>query len=217
NAKKVINDIIAKGSVEYGWLGVNSGNPSRELRESLNIKTTSGAFVFDVFLGSPADKAGIQPGDLIVRVGNTEVKDSNDLVRLVGNLNPGTVTQLQVIRFGETLTVSVRMEARQPETELDKLARRAWPGFSAVELTQQIRRNLNLSADAGRLIIGNVTSGSSAESAGLRTGDIIREINGKRINSVADFYRAINVNQKEFMIRINRSGNEFLIGLVRER
>ncbi len=217
NAKKVIEDIITKGSVEYGWLGVNSGDPSKELRDSLGIKTSNGAFVFDVFLGSPADKAGIQPGDLIIRVGNSEVKNSNDLVRLVGNLTPGKTTEFQLIRFGETRTVTVRMEARKPESELDKVTRRAWPGFSAVELTERIRKNLNLSADAGKVIVGNVTSGSPADSAGLRTGDIIREINGKKINSVADFYREINTNQKEFMIRINRSGNDFLIGLVRER
>jgi serine protease Do len=217
NAKKVIEDIITKGSVEYGWLGVNSGDPSKELRDSLGIKTSTGAFVFDVFLGSPADKAGIQPGDLIVKVGNSEVKDSNDLVRLVGNLSPGKVTEFQIVRFGETRTLSVRMEARKPESELDKVARKAWPGFSAVELTERIRKNLNLGTEAGKVIVGNVTSGSPAESAGLQTGDIIREINGKRINSVTDFYREINTNQKEFMIRINRSGNDFLIGLVKER
>lgn len=217
NAKKVIEDIITKGSVEYGWLGVNSGDPSKELRDSLRIKTTTGAFVFDVFLGSPADKAGIQPGDLIVRVGTSEVKDSNDLVRLVGNLSPGRVTEFQILRFGETRTLSVRTEARKPESDLDKVTRKAWPGFSAVELTERIRRNLNLGTEAGKVIVGNVTSGSPAESAGLRTGDIIRELNGKRINSVTDFYREINTNQKEFMIRINRSGNDFLIGLVKER
>ncbi|GAB4221673.1 MAG: Do family serine endopeptidase [Spirochaetales bacterium] len=217
NAKKVIDDIITKGSVEYGWLGVNTGDPSRDLRESLGIKTTDGAFVFDVFLGSPADKAGIQPGDLIIQVGNSEVKDSNDLVRLVGNLSPGDVAKFQVIRFGETRTMTVRMEARKPESELQKISRKAWPGFSAVELTEQIRKNLGLGAEAGKVIVGNVTSGSPADSAGLHTGDIIREINGKKINTVADFYRAINMNGKEYMIRINRSGNDFLIGLVKER
>ncbi len=214
NAKKVINDIISKGSVEYGWLGVNSGDPSKELRDSMGIKTSQGAFVFDVFLGSPADKAGIQPGDLIVRVGENEVKNSNDLVRLVGNLTPKTVTDFQVIRSGKTLTVKVKIETRKPESELEDMAKKAWPGFSVVELTNQIRKNLNLRGD-GNIIVGNVTPGSPADSAGLTIGDIIREINGKKVNSIADFYREINTDKKEFMIRVNRSGNDFLIGLVK--
>ncbi len=214
NAKKVINDIISKGSVEYGWLGVNSGDPSKELRDSMGIKTSQGAFVFDVFLGSPADKAGIQPGDLIVRVGENEVKNSNDLVRLVGNLTPKTVTDFQVIRSGKTLTVKVKIETLKPESELEDMAKKAWPGFSVVELTNQIRKNLNLRGD-GNIIVGNVTPGSPADSAGLTIGDIIREINGKKVNSIADFYREINTDKKEFMIRVNRSGNDFLIGLVK--
>lgn len=214
NAKKVINDIISKGSVEYGWLGVNSGDPSKELRDSMGIKTSQGAFVFDVFLGSPADKAGIQPGDLIIRVGENEVKNSNDLVRLVGNLTPKTVTDFQVIRSGKTLTLKVKIETRKPESELEDMAKKAWPGFSVVELTNQIRKNLNIRGD-GNVIVGNVTPGSPAHSSGLTIGDIIREINGKRINSVADFYREINTDKKEFMIRVNRSGNDFLIGLVK--
>jgi serine protease Do len=216
NAKRAIDDLVTKGSVEYGWLGVNSGDPSKELRESMGIKTSLGAFVYDVFLDSPAFSAGIQPGDLVLRVGGEEVANSNTLVRLVGNLTPGRTVEFQIIRFGETMNLRVKTAARRAESELGDIAKKAWPGFSAVELTDKIRKDLNLTGDIGRVIIGNVTSGSPADTANLRTGDIVREINGRRITSIVDFYRAINdTDKKEFMLRVHRAGNDFLIGIVK--
>jgi serine protease Do len=215
NAKSVIEQIISKGSVEYGWLGVTSADPSRELREAMNIRVNTGAFVHDVFLDSPAYSAGIQPGDLIVRVDGQEVANSGALVQFVGNLVPGRTAEFQILRFGATKTLQVRTEARKPEKEIAG-SRKLWPGFSAVEMTEKIRRDLNLPSDSGKVIIGNVTQGSSAASANLRTGDIIREINGKKIGSIVDFYRAINESgKKEYMLRIHRSGNDFLIGIVK--
>ncbi|MDR1625652.1 MAG: Do family serine endopeptidase [Spirochaetia bacterium] len=215
NAKRVIDQIISKGSVEYGWLGVTSADASKELREAMNIRVPAGAFVHDVFLDSPAHAAGIQPGDFITRVGGAEVTNSNTLVQLVGNLVPGRVAEFQIQRFGETKTLQVRTAARKSEKEISG-AQKLWPGFSAVEMTEKIRRDLNLPSGSGKVIIGNVSAGSSAASANLKTGDIIREINGKKIDSILDFYRAINENsKKEFMLRIHRSGNDFLIGIVK--
>ncbi|MDR1932896.1 MAG: Do family serine endopeptidase [Spirochaetales bacterium] len=215
NAKNVIEQIINKGSVEYGWLGVTSADPSKELREAMSIRVSTGAFVHDVFLDSPAYYAGIQPGDLIVRVGGQDVTNSTTLVQLVGNLVPGRTVEFQLIRFGETKTLQVRTAARKSEKEIAG-AQKLWPGFSAVEMTEKIRRDLSLSADNGKVIIGNVTQGSSAASANLKTGDIIREINGRKIATIMDFYKAINeADKKEFMLRIHRSGNEFLIGIVK--
>jgi serine protease Do len=217
NAKRAIDDIINKGTVEYGWLGVTTGDPSRELRESMNIKVQSGAFVHDVFLDSPAYAAGIQPGDLIIRAGGEAIANSGALVRAVSNLVPGRSTEFQLIRFGEVKTIQVKAQTRKPESELSgNGAKKMWPGFSAVEMTERIRRDLNLPAEGGRLVIGNVTPGSPASSANLKTGDIIREVNGKKIASIMDFYRAINESgKKEFMLRIHRSGNDFLIGIVK--
>jgi len=216
NAKKAIDDLISKGTVEYGWLGVNSGDPSKELRESMGIKTSLGAFVYDVFLDSPAYHAGLQPGDLIVRIAGQEISGSSALVQAVSNLVPGKYAEFQVIRFGETLNLRVRTAARKAETEMGDITKKAWPGISAVEITDKIRRDLNLTGDIGKVIIGNVTSGSPADTANLRTGDIVREINGRKINSIMDFYRAVNdPDKKEFMLRIHRAGSDFLIGIVK--
>jgi serine protease Do len=215
NAKRVIDQIINNGAVEYGWLGVTSADPSKELREAMNIRISTGAFVHDVFLDSPAYSAGIQPGDLITHVGGTEVANSNALVQLVGDLVPGRTVEFRIQRFGETKTLQVRTAVRKPEKEISG-TQKLWPGFSAVEMTEKIRRDLNLSSGSGKVIIGNVSPGSSAASANLKTGDIIREINGKKIDSILDFYKAINENnKKEFMLRIHRSGNDFLIGIVK--
>jgi Do/DeqQ family serine protease len=216
NAKRAIDDLVTKGTVEYGWLGVNSGDPSKEVRESMGIKTSLGAFVYDVFLDSPAFYAGIQPGDLVLRVGGEEVTNSNTLVRLVGNLTPGRTVDFQIIRFGETMNLRVTTAVRRAEKDLGDITKKAWPGFSTVEITEKIRKDLNLTGDIGKVIIGNVTSGSAADTANLKTGDIIREINGRRINSIVDFYRAINdTDKKDFMLRIHRAGNDFLIGIVK--
>jgi Do/DeqQ family serine protease len=89
NAKRSIDDFITKGRSEYGWIGINMGGLQPQAAEDLRLGEARGAFVYGVFKGSPAEKAGLQPGDLITRVDGVALKDSSDLLLTIGNLTPG--------------------------------------------------------------------------------------------------------------------------------
>ena len=90
NAKRAIDDFITKGKSEYGWIGINMGGLQPQAAEDLKLGEAHGAFVYGVFKGSPADKAGLLPGDMITKVDGKALKDSSDLLLTIGNLTPGT-------------------------------------------------------------------------------------------------------------------------------
>ncbi|NOY09812.1 MAG: Do family serine endopeptidase [Spirochaetes bacterium] len=216
NAKKAIQDFIKKGKVEYGWLGVNIGDPVPEVVKDLKVENKKGALVYDVFKGSPAYKGGLLPGDYITKVNNTQINNSNYLVLLVGDLPPGKLAKFTLIRTGRTVHLSIRIDIRKEEKKLIALKKNLWPGFSVVRVTDDIRERLKLPGKIGGLIIAKVESGSPAATAGLKQLDIIKSINDKDIRDVMDFYKTLNnKSDKELSFKVVRKGSEVLIGLVR--
>lgn len=214
NATTAIDQFIRSGRVEYGWLGVNMADPPNSPSDSLD-ESDGGAFVFNVYSGSPADDAGILPGDLIVRVGSTRIDDSDDLLRAVTELSPGDRTRFQVRRSGAVEAMYVRTGVR-PERDDEIRSGDLWPGMSVVEVTDQIRENLDLSSRGGDLIIGQVAGGSPAATAGLRSGDIIVRVNDEEVRTLRDFYMELNgVRGDEVMFRIRRNDTNLIIGLVK--
>jgi len=213
NAKKAIDEFIAKGRVDYGWLGVNVGDVIQSVQSNLPSGVT-GAFVYDVFRGSAADISGILPGDIITQADGTSLQNGDSLVSQIGRLDPGKDVGLTVYRRGQTYHFNVTLGVRAEN--IDRQSRNLWPGLSVVNLTNDIRTTLNLPAGQGSVVVGNVESGSPADSAGLRAGDIIRDVNGNRIANVMDFYKVLNnAGPNEVMFRIYRQGTELLVGLVR--
>lgn len=217
NAKQAIDDFISKGSVDYGWLGINIGDPSPEMREDLKIDEIDGAFVSDVFKKSPADRAGILPGDFITRINGEKIEDSASLLFTVSNLPIGESADFRLMRYGKPLEVEVKISAREDEEKIREQRKELWPGMSVVRITEDIQKQLNLPKRMGELIIGDVSQKSPAGLAGFRPGDIIREINGEPVRSMMEFYRTINESESdELMFRIFRQDSEVLIGLIRK-
>jgi len=212
NAKRAIQDFITKGRVEYGWLGVSIGDLSPELSEDLNLETASGAFVYGVFKGSPGDKGGLRPGDYVISVDNDPIRSSNQLLRKIGELSPGEEAQLTVQREKDTINLTVALESRGSEKDIAALSKKAWPGFTVVPLTEELQKELKLRG--GHVIIRSVDPDSSADIAGLRTGDVIRSINGKPLASVRDFYKHVNDNKsRELNLAIDRQDSSFSVGI----
>jgi Do/DeqQ family serine protease len=214
NAKKAIDDFITKGKIEYGWVGVSMGIVSAEAAKDLKLESTRGAFVSGVFKDSPADKAGVLPGDFITEVNREELRDTSDLLLRIGNLEPGQKAELTVVRYGQPLHLTVKIAVR--EAEQGSTSGKLWPGFSVVPLTQDIRAQLNLPKSSGRLVIGAVEQGGFADVAGLKSGDIVRKVNGQAVSNVLDFYKVFNNNEsKEILLALERQNTELVIGLVR--
>jgi len=214
NASRAIDQFIESGRVEYGWLGVNMADPPSSPSDSLS-ESEGGAFVYSVYDGSPAEDAGIEPGDIIIAVGSDQITDSDDLLQAVTSLAPGDRTRFQYRRNGDVRTTWVRTGVR-PGNENEISADDLWPGMSVVEVTEQIRNNLELSSRGGDLIIGQVAAGSPAAIAGLRSGDIIVRVNDRDVSTLREFYMALNgANGDEVMFRIRRNDTNLIIGLVK--
>ncbi|SIQ74424.1 serine protease Do [Alkalispirochaeta americana] len=215
-ASRAINQFIETGSAQYGWLGVNMADPPESPSNSLR-ESEGGAIVYNLYSGSPAEEAGLRPGDIIVSVGDETIRTSNDLLRAVTRLDPGVRTRFGILREGTRQDVFVRTGSRPSDGEATSPAN-LWPGMSVVEMTDSIRENLDLSSRDGAVIIGQVSSGSPAAMAGLRSGDIILRVNNTGVSTLREFYRELNrasVADDEVLFRVRRNDTNLIIGLVR--
>ncbi|MEJ2663664.1 MAG: trypsin-like peptidase domain-containing protein [Spirochaetia bacterium] len=159
NAKKVINDFMTKGKVEYGWLGVQIGDPNPNyypgVPEDLEITGKKGALVLNLFKNSPAYKAGILPGDLVIKVDKTDIKDATHLTSIVGNIPPGQNVPFEIIRYGKEMKLHVTLTVRADEDKVQS-NNNLWPGMVPLRINDDIRKRLNLPDGMNGVVIGNV-------------------------------------------------------------
>jgi serine protease Do len=215
DAKKDIEDLLSKGKVEYGWLGAYIGNLPQDLAADMKLEGVNGAFVSNIFKDSPADKAGLQPGDYVTALNGITIDDANQLLQMVGNLRPGERARFELIRSGTSMTLTARIVARGEESEISKQANRVWPGLYITDVNQDIRKSLELPNSKDGVVVAAVEQGSASAVAGLRQGDVIESVNGRSVKNVADFYSVINTKKNtELSFRIFRQGVELVVGLV---
>jgi len=203
NVKRSIDEFISTGTTQYGWLGVSLLDPSRETITALGLENRRGALAAQVFLGSPADKGGIRPGDFITHVNGRETRGVQQLQMTVGDLRPGDNATFTVIRDRQQMEIRVRIEVRTDQVAADN--RKLWPGVIVFPLSDQIRQSLHLDSDARGLYVAQVVSGSPSDVVGLRINDRIISVNGVSINSIADFYKVLREN----------TGRELWFGMLR--
>jgi Do/DeqQ family serine protease len=189
NAKRSIDEFISSGEISYGWLGVSLRDPDRDTLLALGLDGKRGALASQVFLGSPADKGGIRPGDFITHVNSREVRGTNVLTLAVGDLRAGERAAFTVIRDGVSQELQVRIEARNDSVAADN--KRLWPGLETVPLTDAVRSSLQLDRNAQGLYVAQVVAESPAAIIGLQRGDRITGINGETIRDLAAFYRLL--------------------------
>jgi Do/DeqQ family serine protease len=206
NAKGAINDFINSGSVSYGWLGVSLVDMDDDFLQDLSVSGQRGAFVSQVFLGSPADKGGIKPGDFITHVNGREARGSSSLTLMVGDLRAGDQATFTLIRGGQTQDIQVRIEKRSDEVAADN--KNLWPGVIVLPLSDEVRSAFNLDKNAQGLVVYQVLADSPADVIGLRRGDLIAGINGETVRNLQDFYRFLRDNaSRELWFSFTRSGS----------
>ncbi len=213
DAKRAITGFIADGAVSYSWLGVQTGSAGSELATDLGIGDVQGAFVFSVYEDSPAGMAGIMPGDVITQVGDTKIADSGDLVRTVALIQPGEDVSFVLERGGASMELTVRTARRETSSGTD--ASNLFPGFSVVPLSDEVRQQLSVNARTTGVVVAGVTTDSAAANSGLRQGDIITAVNGKRVGTASDFYDVINGDAEELQFRVARGNTEVILGFVK--
>ncbi|HPQ39981.1 MAG TPA: Do family serine endopeptidase [bacterium] len=189
--KPLLGDLKEKGAVTRGWLGVTIQSVNADLAEAMNLGTTEGALIAEIVEDGPADKAGIQTGDVIVSFNGTAIRDSSHLSQIVAAAPVDEKAKIELIRDGKkkqlTLTVGMRPgDVLNMKTQNGNVLNF---GMSVQNITDEIARQLQLDSTQG-VLISEVEPGGAADRAGLRRGDIILEINRKAIKNL-DEYRSI--------------------------
>jgi serine protease Do len=198
-AMNVADQLRATGRVQRGWLGVLIQDVTLELAESFGMSKPQGALVARVIAGGPAEKAGVQVGDIIVRFNDREVEQSSKLPPMVGSSNINEPARLVVLRDGKErrLTVTIGQLPDEDEQQLARIEpvddsstnQPAIFGLVVSELTPAQRRAFNLSS--GGVIIDDVLDGP-AKNAGILPGEVIVMIRNHRVLGVADFQDQLN-------------------------
>lgn len=193
-AKSVLGQLKEKGKVTRGWLGVYIQMLTPDMAESLNVPEGKGALVADVTKGGPAEKAGIRSGDVIVRFDGQEVEDQHELPQIVASTTPGKKVQVTVVRDGKRIEIPVtiaEMEGEQAEAgkggrpDLSKGL-----GLTVQDITPEIAKHMDIENRKGVLVTA-VESGSPADDAGFREGDIIRQINRQPVKNAGEFQKVM--------------------------
>ncbi len=203
-AKKIVAKLVKGEDISYGWLGVSIQDLNDDLRKYFNIQEQQGVVIAKVFQDSPAAKAGLKEGDVILKASGNFISDKEDIVERIGELEEGKVVELLIVRDGSQRTVSVTIGKRPKNLEdLEAANSRSFRGLDVSDLTDPIVRRYNINQVSGVLII-RVEPGSPAEEAELEAGEIIEAINGVTIATRDDFEKAVRDIKGDVLIKTNR-------------
>ena len=209
-AMRVSDQLKSAGKVTRGRIGVQIGELTKEVAESLGLAKAHGALVQKVEAGGPAEKAGVEAGDIILKFNATPIERSSDLPRLVGNTKPGTRATLSVWRKGANRDVSITVAELESEKAARREDKKVKPdsaanvlGINVTDLTDAQKRELKL--DGGAVV---ETSDGPAARAGIRAGDVILRLNNTDIKDSRQFAAAISkLDAKKMAVILVRRGD----------
>ncbi|MEM7239680.1 MAG: Do family serine endopeptidase [Pseudomonadota bacterium] len=225
----VVSDVVDQlrefGETRRGWLGVRIQDVTDDIAEGLSLAEARGALVTDVPEG-PAMDAGIEVGDVILAFDGTDVQDTRELVRIVGNSGVGETVRMLVFREGETQTILVTLGRRETAEGAAPTTPEGLPvepssaelmGMTLAPLTDETREALGAQGVADGLVIEVVDPDSDAAAKGLMPGDIITEVGQEPVSSVEQFSTRVSdardAGQKSLLVLIRRDGNPRFVAL----
>lgn len=217
-AKIVIEHLKVHGKVIRGWLGIMIQDITPEISGALGIKRDKGGLVSEVKGGSPADKAGLRRGDVIVSIEGETIPDAATLARKLALTNPGVNTEFVVLRDGKERTFTIKLiehpENKKVKEPDEKLKTEEKLGIEVSEITQQLRSRFKIQASGGVIVV-SVAHGSLASESGLRTGDVILEVNGDSIDGPDEYQRALGEHGsgRTLLFLIERGGRTIYMGV----
>jgi serine protease Do len=213
--KELLPQLRDKGKVVRGFIGASVQKVTPDIADSLGLKQARGALVADVIKGGPAERAGLKPGDIIIEFDRKEIKDSSDLPMQVARVAPGMSVQVKVLRDGKETALPLTV-GEMKESEVIAATQEGDFGLTVQPVTPQLAENLGLERAEG-LVITAVKRGSAAEEAGLRSGDVITEINRQPIKNLADYNRELTRNEKakSVLLLVRRGQSSLFLALKR--
>ena len=213
-----------------GWLGVEVQDVTNRLKEKKHLAVDAGAYVSDVVDDSPAEEAGIKEGDVIVKLDDKTIDDSNDLTRIVQRIKPKTEVKVEIVRGNDKKTLSAKIGRSSaplaysfgfgdrdlpslPHTpmHLHFFSQNEMNGLELQTMSKQLAEYFEV-PDRNGLLITNVEKGSSAEKAGFKAGDVLTKISGDRLRDMDDLHEAIRDNEgKDANCDVIRKGKSITI------
>jgi len=217
-AKAVMRQLIARGKVVRGWLGIAIQDVTDELAGSFGVREREGVLVADVMKGGPGEAAGLRPGDVIVELGGTKIREVPDLQRRVANVAPGQMVAVGVVRDGAPQRLTVRVgEMPADDTATAEAEVEAGPegfGLQVEPLAPDTAERLGLSFSQGLLVV-DVATGGPADRAGLRRGDVILEVNRQAVDDADKYKSALKKVEKgkNVLLLVRRGENTIFLAL----
>ncbi len=216
-AKSILDELITEGKVVRAWLGVVIQNLTPEIAEKFGLEEAKGALVADISPDSPAEKAGIKRGDVILKVDEVETPDISTLQQTIRSHHPGDVVNVEIWRDGKTITLKVTLAELEESTSVLPVPEKIDLGMEVEEITSDLADRYALREKSGVVIVG-IKAGGPADDAGLRPGDVILEVNRKEIKNLDDWKAAINEIEPEetILLLISRGGQTYFVPLKAE-
>jgi len=206
-ARAVMDQLIEFGEVRRGRLGVLVQDLTPDLAEALGIPHREGAVITQVEEGSPAERAGLQAGDVVIAANGHEVRDASDLRNQVGVMRIGETVALRIVRNGERKTLEVTIGKVTPDTVAGGETARQLEGA----VFRDIRPGNPLHGRLEGVEVAEVEQGSPAWRAGLRPGDVILSVNRRQVTSVAELRQALEAVRGAIALNIARDGARLFI------
>ena len=217
--KQVVGQLEANGKVERGWLGVSAQPVSAAMAKALHLPGAAGALVAEVQKDSPASSAGVQPGDVIVKIGSQAVGDPRALSRMVASLHQGAEQQFTVLRNGQNKTLTVAVAA-QPDADavVQAAAIERGPrlGLALAPLNDQARQEMNLPPGQKGVVVAEVKPDSPAQAAGLQAGDVLEMVGNQAVTTPQEAVAALRSGTQgsgAVALRVLRDGHQAFIAL----
>ena len=217
-ARRIAEQLIGVGKDTRGYIGVGLQPIDSELQKSLNLpKDSGGTLVARIVDGGPADKAGIEPGDVITAVNKKTVRNESEAINAIGLMSPGTTVNLSIIRNGKAREVVAKIgeypsdDIQTPKNKGGSREETAF-GLTLQKLSPENRQKYNLDSKQGLLVLA-VAESSEGERVGLQSGDLIMAVNNKPVADTQTFKNLVKQSGNRVLLRIERAGQYFFVPL----
>ena len=214
-ARSVMGQILDHGKVNRAYLGIMVQDITPGISKAMNLKDMKGVLVGDVSPSGPAQKSGVQRGDVILQVNGKPMEDSRELRNTISMMDPTATVSLKLLRNGSPTDVTVKLgelptEKEQAKTE-EGSAEKALDGVTVENLDAQSARQLGLPAATSGVVVTDINPSSPLASAGLRTGDVIQEVNHQQVKNVAQLEDVVRKAGQNPLLLVNRKGTTLFL------
>jgi serine protease Do len=216
-ARTVMDEILKTGKVTRAYLGILPQDVTPAIAKAFGVKESTGALIGQVTANSPAQKSGLQNGDIILELNGKPVADANDLRMNISMMAPGTPVNLRVLRNGADRNFTVTLgELPTEQASLEKGAggtKSELSGISVQDVDPSTARQLGVPANTAGVVVTKVDPSSPAADSGLQRGDVIQEVNRKPIRNTADFEAAMRNSKDQTLLLVNRQGSTLYVAV----